>query len=256
MRDWFINVGTNVLDGIRGMGKVFVLFGQVLYWLFHKWPRQDIIILQLYQIGNRSLPVVVATGLFVGMVLAVQTYYQFVKLNVQTVIGAVVGLSMVKELGPVLTGTMLAGRVGSAIAAEIGTMKVTEQIDALESLATNPVQFLVLPRFLACFLLTPVLTIVADMVGMIGGYGVAVWGFGISHHYYIYHTLRQIWAADVMTGVLKGFMFGMVIALVSCFKGFQCREGAEGVGRAATESVVVSFITILVVNFFLTLMLG
>jgi phospholipid/cholesterol/gamma-HCH transport system permease protein len=255
LRSLFTSIGRQWLDGIHGTGRLSILFAQTMGWLFRKFPPRTVLAEQFYQVGNLSLPVVLTTGAFTGMVMAAQTYFQFRKFGVQTMVGAVVGVSLVKELGPVLTALMLAGRVGASMAAELGTMRVTEQIDALETLATDPIQYLVLPRFLACVLLTPVLTIMADGIGMLGGFLVAVPVYRVSEHFYIHNTLVNVSVYAVMTGVIKSFVFGAIMSLVACYKGFYAAEGAEGVGKATCEAVVTSCILILVSNFFLTLAL-
>ena len=176
--------------------------------------------------------------------------------RVVTGLGAVINVSLVKELGPVLAATMLAGRVGSAMAAELGTMRVTEQIDAIRALGANPVGQLVVPRFLACFLLIPVLTIVADTVGIVGGWLFSTQALDVNSHFYWAHSRAFVTAFDVATGLIKSVFFGGAIALVACYHGFHCRAGAKGVGRAATVSFVVSFVAILALDFFLGLLLN
>jgi phospholipid/cholesterol/gamma-HCH transport system permease protein len=209
---------------------------------------------QMHRIGNASVPVVLTTGLFTGMVLAVQTFSQFSRISgMQNMIGAVVLVSMVKELGPVLTGLMLAGRVGAAMAAEIGTMKVTEQIDALKSLATDPVRYLVLPRFLSCVLLMPVLAIMSNFIGIVGGYFVAVRGLSVDEFFYVDNSLAWLKISDVVSGLIKSSCFGALICVVCCYRGFNAGAGAEGVGKATTQAVVTSCILILLADFFLTL---
>ena len=254
--EWIRKLGEHSLNGIEGLGRIWLLLWATLKWLVRRWPRREVLIEQFYRIGNRSVPVVLTTGAFTGMVLAVQTYDQFKRLSVQTLVGAVVGLSMVKELGPVLTGVMLAGRVGASFTAEIGTMKVTEQIDALRCLATDPVQYLILPRLIGCVVLAPLLTGMADIIGMIGGYVIGVELFHIDQFYYIEHTLRNVTGWDVASGLIKSAFFGLLIAIIPCYKGFTCSEGAEGVGKATTEAVVITCIAILISDFFLTLLLG
>lgn len=198
-----------------------------------------------------SIPVVLITGAFTGMVLAAQTYYQFHKLTVETAVGLVVGLSITRELGPVLTGLMLAGRVGAAFAAEIGTMRVTEQVDALHTLATDPVKYLVVPRLIACLILLPILTIITDFVGMLGGYVVGVNMFGINGAYYLKNMSERMSPMDIIGGLIKAVIFGIVIAIIGCYKGFNAEGGAEGVGRATTGAVVTSSILILILDFFI-----
>jgi phospholipid/cholesterol/gamma-HCH transport system permease protein len=210
----------------------------------------------MYEVGVRSVPVIFVTGLFIGMVLAVQSYDTLRMYRLESRIGSVVNVSLVKELGPVLAATMLAGRVGCAMAAEIGTMRVTEQIDALKAMGANPVSYLVVPRFLACFWLIPVLTLVADGFGMLGGWFVSVKVLGVSDHYFWLYSQQFITAFDVVCGVLKSMFFGAAIAVIACHRGFSCGSGAEGVGRAATDAFVSSFIAILVLDFVLVLFLN
>ena len=211
---------------------------------------------QIYFIGIKSQSVVLITGAFTGMVLGAQTYFQFHKVKMDTATLAVVGVSMCSELGPVLTALMVAGRVGAAIAAELGTMRVTEQIDALRALATHPVDYLVLPRLIAAHIALPILTVESIVVGILAGYFVGVSVLGIEPTYLWENMLRYTHQVDVMIGLIKAFTYGGIIALVGCYKGLTCGLGAEGVGRAATEAVVYSSITILIANFFLTLVMG
>ena len=199
---------------------------------------------------------VLITGAFTGMVLGAQTYFQFHKVKMDTAMLAVVSVSMCSELGPVLTGLMVAGRVGAAIAAELGTMRVTEQIDALRTLATHPVDYLVVPRLLALHLALPLLTVEAIAIGIGAGYLVGVFLLGVDPVYSWYNMLRYTSTGDVIVGLTKAVFFGGMVALVGCYKGLYCGEGAEGVGRATTEAVVYSSIAILISNFFLTLTLG
>ena len=210
---------------------------------------------QIYFIGVKSQSVVLVTGAFTGMVLAAQTYYQFHKVKMDTATLAVVSVSMCSELGPVLTALMVSGRVGAAIAAEIGTMRVTEQIDALRTLATHPVDYLVVPRMLASNIALPLLTIEAMATGIAASYFVGVFLLGIDPTYAWYNMLKYSHDSDVIIGLTKSFVYGGIIALIGCYKGLTCGIGAQGVGRATTEAVVYSSITILITNFFLTLTL-
>jgi phospholipid/cholesterol/gamma-HCH transport system permease protein len=210
---------------------------------------------QLHFIGVKSQSVVITTGAATGMVLCAQTYFQFHKVKMDTATGAVVSVGMSSELGPVLAALMLTGRVGAAMAAELGTMKVTEQIDALRTLATHPVDNLVIPRLLAAIASAPLLTAESVLVGIGASYLVGVHLLGIDGTYYLANMDRYTIPEDVLTGLIKSVVFGAIIALVSCYKGLNCRGGAEGVGRATTEAVVVASISILVTNFFLTLFL-
>ena len=204
---------------------------------------------QMHIIGVRSMPVVMITGAFVGMTLAVQTYGQLAAMGLEERLGVLINIAVVKELGPVLAAVMLAGRVGGSLTAELGTMNVTEQIDAIRSMGTNPIRHLVAPRILACLLLTPVLIIYADLMGIVGGYFVAVVQFGINSQAYWSHSASGVELWDVTIGVAKGFFFGVAIAAIGCYKGFTCKEGAQGVGQACTEAFVASFISILALNF-------
>ena len=204
---------------------------------------------QMLIIGVRSVPIVMITGAFVGMILAFQAYGQLAHMGLEERLGVLINVSVVKELGPVLAAVMLAGRVGGALTAELGTMNVTEQIDAVKSMGTDPVRYLVAPRVLACLLLTPFLIIYADLLGIVGGYFVSVLQFGINSRAYWSFSASGVEMWDVAVGVIKGFFFGAAIAAISCYKGFTCKEGAHGVGQACTEAFVASFISILALDF-------
>ncbi len=206
---------------------------------------------QFYLIGVRSVPVMVVTGVFVGLVLAAQAADQLHAAGLETRMGVLVNLSLVKELGPVLAGVMLAGRVGGALTAELGTMRVTEQLDALRVMGTDPVRHLVVPRVIACIVLAPILTMYCNMMGSIGGWFVAVIVHHIPSEPYQYYTAEAIEKWDIFSGLTKSVVFGGLIGLISCFKGFNCRSGAEGVGRACTSAFVTSFIVILITDFFM-----
>jgi len=220
-------------------------------WLITRLPRKETLLPSFYQIGVRSLPVVALTGTFIGMVLAVQSYAQFRVLRLETRLGAVINMTLVRELGPVLAATMLAGRVGSAMGAELGTMRVTEQIDALASMGANPIHYLAVPRFLACLVLIPTLTIMADFMGVVGGFFYSVQILEIDAHHYWSNSEKFVGTFDLFSGVFKSLFFGAAIALVSCHRGFNCDAGAEGVGRAATSAFVYSFVIILILDLFL-----
>jgi phospholipid/cholesterol/gamma-HCH transport system permease protein len=211
---------------------------------------------QFYFAGVKSQMVVLITGAFTGMVMAAQTYFQFHKVKMDSATLAVVGVSMCSELGPVLTGLMVAGRVGAAIAAELGSMRVTEQIDALRTLATHPVDYLVVPRLVALTGALPLLTVEAIAIGISAGYLVGVYVLGIDPIFSWHHMLQYTHTEELTIGLIKATTFGGIVALISCYKGMFCGEGAEGVGRATTEAVVYSSITILITNFFLTMSLG
>jgi len=204
---------------------------------------------QMNIIGVRSVPVIMVTGAFVGMTLAVQAYDQLAGMGLEEHLGVLINISVVKELGPVLAAVMLAGRIGGALTAELGTMNVTEQIDAVRSMGTDPVRYLVAPRVLACLLLTPFLIIYADLMGVVGGALVSFLQLGINSRAYWSFSASGVELWDVGIGVIKGFFFGGAIALISCYKGFTCKEGAQGVGQACTEAFVASFISILALDF-------
>ena len=209
----------------------------------------SLIWIQMHAIGVRSVPVVMVTGAFVGMVLAIQAYDQLAGMGLEERLGALISIAVVKELGPVLAAVMLAGRVGGALTAELGTMNVTEQISAVQSMGTDPIKYLVAPRVLACLFLTPFLIVYADLLGIMGGYFVSVIQLGINSRAYWDFSAQYVELWDLATGILKGFFFGGAIAIISCYKGFTCKEGAQGVGEACTEAFVGSFISILVINF-------
>ena len=214
------------------------------------------VLYQMYFIGVKSQSVVIITGMFTGMVLCAQSYFQFHRVKMDSATLAVVSVAMCSELGPVLTGLMVAGRVGAAIAAELGTMRVTEQIDALRTLAAHPVDYLVVPRFLAMLLAMPLLTVESISLGIGAAYVVATFLLGINAADDWHQMIHYTDVLDPLTGIIKTFFFCGVIAVVACYKGLSCRQGAEGVGRATTEAVVYSSIVILISNFFLTMLLN
>src|SRR5512133_824503 len=243
-------------EWIEGLGRLALLGTEAWRSLFSKQIAWKDLLYQIYFVGVKSQSVVLITGAFTGMVLAAQTYLQFHKVKMDTATLAVVSVSMCSELGPVLTGLMVAGRVGAAITAEIGTMRVTEQIDALRTLATHPVDYLVVPRLLALHAAMPVLTAESIALGIGAGYVAGVFLMGIDPTYSWANMVKYTHIGDVLTGMIKSVIFGGIIALIGCYKGMSCGNGAQGVGRATTEAVVYSSISILISNFFLTLALG
>jgi phospholipid/cholesterol/gamma-HCH transport system permease protein len=253
MNEWINEVA---MEWLQGLGRLTLLAKESLQSLFMLRVRWKDYIYQLYFIGLKSQSVVLVTGAFTGMVLTAQSYFQFHKVKMDTATLAVVSVAMCSELGPVLTALMVAGRVGAAIAAELGTMKVTEQIDALRTLATHPVDYLVVPRLLAALSSLPLLTAESIAVGIASGYFVGVYLLDIDPGYLYYNMLKYTAGVDVMVGIIKAFIFGGILAIIGCYKGMNCGEGAQGVGRATTEAVVYSSITILISNFFLTLVLN
>ena len=210
----------------------------------------------MYEVGNRTVPVIMVTGTFVGLVLAVQSYDQLKAAGFEQQMGVLVSLTLVQELGPVLAGLMVAGRVGGALTAELATMQITEQIMALSVMGTDPMKQLVVPRFLACFLLTPLLTFFCVFFGTIAGWIVAVQLKGIASGPYWFFIANAVGKWDFLTGLVKSMVFGGMIGLIACYKGFHCRPGAEGVGRACTESFVVSFLVILITDFFIGVLMS
>ncbi|MDI9400348.1 MAG: MlaE family ABC transporter permease [Limisphaerales bacterium] len=219
------------------------------------WKMSDIVS-QIYTIGVRSQSVVMITGAFTGLVLTAQTYFQFHKFGMDTMTLAVNSVAMASELGPVLAALMVTGRVGAAMAAELGTMKVTEQVDALRTLNTHPMDFLVVPRLFATTLAMPALVCEAVAVGILGGYFLAVYVLGIDPVYSWANMVSMTSVSDILTGIIKGFFFGALISFTGCYKGLSCKNGAQGVGIATTDTVVAASIGILMLNFFLTLILS
>jgi phospholipid/cholesterol/gamma-HCH transport system permease protein len=237
---------------VREFGRISMMFASSIYLGFIPPFKLSYIFKQMEFIGVRSVFVIILTGAFTGMVLALQSYYGFRKFGSEGLVGATVALSMTRELGPVLTSLMVTGRAGSAMAAELGTMRVTEQIDALTVMALNPIKYLVTPRVIAAFLVLPVLTVISDFIGIIGGYLVGVKLLGINEGAYIDKMIKYVELNDIYNGLVKSAVFGIIFSVISCYKGFYTQGGAEGVGRATTEAVVVSSVTILVTDYILT----
>jgi phospholipid/cholesterol/gamma-HCH transport system permease protein len=254
--NWISGVGALGYTAINVLGDVSLFATQTFAWMVRRRPAATAFWSSCYNVGVLSLPVVAITGTFIGMVLAVQSYHEFYHLGLATRLGSIINISVVRELGPVLTATMIAGRVGSAMAAELGTMRVTDQIDALTCLGVNPVHYLVVPRFLACVLLIPLLTVLADIMGIFGGALICVDVYHVEAHHYWTHSQEFVRAWDIFSGLIKSVFFGAVIAVISCHRGYNCRPGAQGVGRAATEAFVASFIVILILDFFLAMFLN
>ncbi len=247
--------GSKILVLLINTGSIASFFAQALYWLVSSKINFRNLFKQMYAIGVMSLPVVLTTGMFTGMVLAVQSYFQLRQFTVETSVATIIGLSMTRELGPVLTALMLAGRVGASMTAELGTMKVTEQLDALHSLASNPVKYLVVPRLISGIILTPILTIYAILIGIIGGYLISVKLFDVPSVFYLSNLQRSVHVSDVTSGLKKAVVFGLIIVLIGCYKGFNATGGAEGVGKATMQSVVLSSMLILISDFFLSVLL-
>lgn len=255
MITWLEFLGNKTTAFIREMGGVVLFLGQTLRGMLSRPFYLRNLLKQMEQIGVNSVPVVLTTAISTGMVLALQSYTGFKRFGAESLIGAVVSLSMTRELGPVLTGLMVAGRAGAAMAAELGTMRVTEQIDALYTLATNPVQYLVVPRFMASTIMMFFLTALGMYIGILGGYFVGVKVLGTNPVTYMNQSINNTELQDIWYGLIKALVFGAVVGLIGCYKGFNTEGGAEGVGKATTGAVVVSCMLILILDYFLSALL-
>jgi phospholipid/cholesterol/gamma-HCH transport system permease protein len=244
--------GTRVFRMLEDLGNIFVLLLQCVSWAFRPPSEFRNIVKQMEEVGVRSMPVVLVTATFTGMVIALQSWSGFQRFQATSLVGSVVALSITRELGPVFAGLMVSGRVGAAMAAELGTMKVTEQIDALVTLATNPVKYLVVPRVIAATVVLPILVVFADLVGIVGGYFVAVNILGANSYVYINKTYQYLEFKDIYSGLVKAAVFGFLIAIISCYNGFIAQGGAEGVGRATMRAVVASSMVVLISDYFMT----
>lgn len=245
-------LGRAVLAGVEEVGEIILLFVSVVAWMFRPPLKLRNIFKQMEFVGVKSIFVVVLTGTFTGMVMALQGYHGFRMFSAESLVGGTVALGMTRELGPVLTSLMVTARAGSAMAAELGTMRVTEQIDALYVMAANPVKHLIVPRVIAGVLMVPLLTVVSDFTGILGGYFVGVHILGINSGVFIKNITRLVELNDIYNGLIKAACFGLILSLIGCYKGFNTYGGAEGVGRATTESVVLASIAILISDYFLT----
>jgi len=246
------SLGQRATAGFEEVGRFFTILASTLYWMFrrpfdgHQWLKQ------MVRVGVDSLPVVGLTALFTGMVLALQTYRGFERFHAEAYVGSVVSLSLTRELAPVLAALMIAGRIGSSLAAELGSMRVTEQIDALYAMATEPIHYLIVPRVAATTLMLPPLVACADGLGVLGGYSVAVGLMGANPVVYWEKTFQFLDLNDVFSGLIKAAVFGLILSVTGCTKGFFTTGGAEGVGRSTTAAVVMASVVILVSDFFLT----
>jgi len=256
MSAFFRYIGAQVLSFLHYLGELALLGWDTIVSMFVAPIRWRLFWIQLQEVGFRSQLVVVVTGSFVGAVFAAQTYFQFHQLGMDTAVGAVVAVALFRELGPVLTGLMVSGRVGAAMAAEIGTMKVTEQIDALRALGVYPIDYLVVPRAMAMMISMPLLVCECVGFGIVSGYAVGVGMMDVPGPYYVHYTQQFTGLRDIKMALSKGFVFAVLIVIISCHQGLNAKEGAEGVGRAPTEAVVIGSLSILIVNFFLSLILN
>ncbi len=244
--------GMMVYDFIAEMGKMFLFFLEVLKWTFIPPFKFKNLIKQMEFIGVNSLFVVILTGVFSGMVLALESYYAFHMFRAESLVGATVALSLTRELGPVLGALMVTARAGSAMAAELGTMKVTEQIDAMEVMAVNPIQYLIVPRVIAGIIVMPLLTIIVDLIGVIGGYFIGVKVLNINEGLFLAKIYQFVDTGDLYNGLIKSLFFGFILAFIGCFFGYFTDGGAEGVGKSTTRAVVVSSVLILMADYILT----
>ncbi len=244
--------GRSVLQRVEEIGRVFLFLCETGRAGLTKPIRWRLALQQMEFVGVRSVSVVLLTGTFTGMVLALQSYYGFRKFGAEGLVGTTVALSMTRELGPVLTSLMVTARAGSAMAAELGSMRVTEQIDALVVMAVDPLRYLVVPRIVASLLMLPVLCAVSDFVGILGGYFVGVGVLGINSGTYVANTIKYLELSDIYNGLVKAVCFGGILSAIGCYKGFFARGGAQGVGRATTEAVVLASVLILINDYFLT----
>ena len=249
--------GSVILGAVRETTEVLKLLGDTLYWLTigplkNKFVKSDSIFAQMVFAGVGSLIIALFVLFFTGIVIAMQSAYQLARFGANIYVAPMVGVSIVRELGPVLTALVVAGRVGAAITAELGTMKVTEQIEALETMALNPVRYLVVPRFLALLVMLPCLTIFADILGIFGGFLVGVFQLGLNPYRYITFSFQFMLFKDFWTGIVKSACFGIIIAMIGCYMGLKTKGGAEGVGKSTTSSVVTSFILIILFDVILT----
>ena len=251
-------LGQKSIGVVEAFGDYGAFVLATLFWIVRgpgRFARQQLWV-QMYEIGTLSIPVVAVTGGFIGMVLAIEAFPQFDQIGMSGRLGAVITVSVVKQIGPVLTGVMLAGRVGGALTAELGTMRVSEQIDALRAMASDPIRTLVVPRFIACLVMLPILTIFSDWVGVFGGWLMSVPVLGVDHGDFIYYAVTSLDLYTINTGLIKALFFGSAIGSIACYKGFKASNGAQGVGRACTEAFVLSFVAILAENFFLAMLLN
>lgn len=252
-------LGKIVIEYVRWIRDVIFLLLDILYWIIFgpfkgKFSRRESIFQQMVFVGLRSVVIVFFVDIFTGIVLAMQTAYQLEKMGAVLYVASLVSISLCRELSPVLTALVVAGRAGSAIAAELGTMKVTEQIEALETMAINPTRFLAVPRFLALIVTLPALTILGNLSGILGGFLVGTGSLHINPDLYMQTTFKYLALKDIYTGLIKAFVFAVIIALIGCFEGLNTKGGAEGVGRATTRSVVISFILIILADCVITAM--
>jgi phospholipid/cholesterol/gamma-HCH transport system permease protein len=250
---WLLErVGDGLIRFFETAGEILILLAQTLGWCGKAFQSRKRIFKQMAFMGVGTLPIALLMAFFVGMVLALQTGAQLARFNIQNIIGAIVGLSLAKELAPVLTGYLVAGRVGAAITAEIGTMTVSEEIDALRVMGVDPVYYLSMPRFIAAVFMVPIIVIYVDLVGMFGGAIISATYVGVDIQTYFDNLFASLTFGEILRGLVKAMFFGGIVGLIGCYKGFKTTGGAEGVGRFTTQSVVLSFILIIVFDYFVS----
>ena len=244
--------GRTILEMVDGLGLISLFAGRSFYWMVRRPFRFHLLIEQLYSIGNKSMTIILLAGLFTGMVFCTQTYFGFKLINVDSLVGAIVAISLAKELAPVLTGLIVAGRAGSAMAAQIGSMKVTEQIDALEVMGINSIQYLAVPRIVAATIAVPMLSVVFLFIGNLGAYVIGTTTLMIDDAMFFSKLSEFMAIEDIAQGVIKATVFGFVIAVIGTYFGFQVEKGAVGVGRGTNQAVVWGMVSVLVLDYFLT----
>jgi phospholipid/cholesterol/gamma-HCH transport system permease protein len=252
MLNFALKTGTATNDAIRYVGQLTILWSQTIVLALTPSFKGRRSLMQLSRIGPGSFLISAMIAFFVGMIISLQMAYQMLQLSAEMLIPKIVAVSLTRELTPVLTALIVAGRIGAGIAAEIGSMKVTEQVDALKAFAVNPVKYLVVPRFLGLLIMLPVLTMLSDMIGIWGGYVICVYKLNISHEMYWKMVFSALAMKDILTGLIKTVFFGMIIAIVGCHQGLNVRGGADGVGKATTAAVVRSFILIIMMDCLIT----
>jgi phospholipid/cholesterol/gamma-HCH transport system permease protein len=252
LKNYIEELGRTILDMVDGLGSITLFAGRFFYWAVRRPFRFHLLFEQLFFIGNKSMTIILLTGIFTGMVFATQTYFGFKLINVDSLVGAIVAISLAKELAPVLTGLIVAGRAGSAMAAQIGSMKVTEQIDALEVMGINSIQYLAVPRIIATTIAMPMLSIIFLFIGNLGAYVVGTTTLMIDEAMFYSKLSEFMNVSDVMQGVIKAFVFGFVISVIGTYFGFQVEKGAVGVGRGTNLAVIWGMVSVLILDYFLT----
>lgn len=252
LRDQIEDLGRAILDMVDGLGMITLFAGRFFYWMVRRPYRFHLLMEQLYFIGNKSILIILLTGIFTGMVFCTQTYFGFKLINVDSLVGSIVAISLAKELAPVLTGLIVAGRAGSAMAAQIGSMKVTEQIDALEVMGINSIQYLAVPRIIATTLSVPMLSVLFLFIGNLGAYLVGTTTLMIDEAMFYSKLSEFMMIEDVAQGVIKAFVFGFVISVIGTYFGFQVEKGAVGVGRGTNLAVIWGMVSVLILDYFLT----